>query len=252
MEPAGQVVQPVITLEEFMARHGIGRTLDNIQLLRAMPAAVIATIAARCTWKLYEKHQTILAQDDSSNGVLLVRHGLVRVVKYSESGREVSYADIGAGGHFGEIAAIDGGPRSAFVVAQLDTVVAMLAQHDFLQLVRENPDFAHSVMCSLTAIIRGSNLKVLDLSTLKAPDRIIRELVRLARNLGEGEAIDRVIIRPAPTATEIASRAATTRETVARTFADLVRRGLIRRIKTDLELISVPDLVELLEVTEGV
>ncbi|HUA56608.1 MAG TPA: Crp/Fnr family transcriptional regulator [Candidatus Sulfotelmatobacter sp.] len=226
-------------LETFVAKHRISLTLNEMFLFRGLPRDVIRQAEAKCVWKLFPKESTIITQDDLAQDVLFVRHGLVRVVQFTASGREISYADNGPGGHFGEIAAIDGGPRSAYVIALFDTVAAVLSGKDFLLLLRNHPEFAVNVMRTLTAIVRGINIRLRDLSALRAPDRVAVELVRLARQWSRGETASRITIRPAPTATDIANRAATTRETVARTFADLTRRKLIRRVGHDLEILDV-------------
>ncbi|MBI3515858.1 MAG: Crp/Fnr family transcriptional regulator [Proteobacteria bacterium] len=226
-------------LDTFIAKHRITPALTDMFLFRSLGKDVIRQAEAKCAWKLFAKDVTIINQDDLAQDVLFVRHGLVRVVQFTASGREISYADIGPGGHFGEMAAIDGGPRSAYVIALHDTVAGVLPGKDFLGLMRSHHEFALNVMRTLTAVVRGINVRLRDLSALRAPDRVAVELVRLGRQWSGGETASRITIRPAPTATDIANRAATTRETVARTFADLARRKLIRRVGHDLEILDV-------------
>jgi CRP-like cAMP-binding protein len=226
-------------LDSFLAKHRITPALTEMFLFRNLAKDVIRQAEAKCVWKLFPKESNIITQDDLAQDVLFVRHGLVRVVQFTASGREISYADIGPGGHFGEMAAIDGGPRSAYVIALHDTVAGVLSGKDFIGLMRSHPEFALNVMRTLTAVVRGINVRLRDLSALRAPDRVAVELVRLGRQWSAGETASRITIRPAPTATDIANRAATTRETVARTFADLARRKLIRRVGHDLEILDV-------------
>ena len=229
----------LMDLDSFLAKHRIVPALGEMHLFRGLARDLIRQAEMKCVWKLFPKESTIITQDDLAQDVLFVRHGLARVVQFTASGREISYADIGPGGHFGEIACIDGGPRSAYVIALHDTVAGVLSGKDFLALLRSHPDFALNVMRTLTSIVRGINIRLRDLSALRAPDRVAVELVRLGRQWSRGETASRITIRPAPTATDIANRAATTRETVARTFADLARRKLIRRVGHDLEILDV-------------
>src|SRR5260221_1344776 len=226
-------------LDTFIAKHRIVPGLSETFLFRGLGREVIRQAEARCVWKLFPKDSNIITQDDLAQDVLYVRHGLVRVVQFTASGREISYADIGPGGHFGEIACIDGGPRSAYVIALVDTVAGVMSGKEFLTLLRTHPDFAVNVMRTLTAVVRGINVRLRDLSALRAPDRVAVELVRLGRQWSGGETASRITIRPAPTATDIANRAATTRETVARTFAHLARRKLIPRGGHDLEILDM-------------
>src|SRR5258706_3708164 len=168
-------------LDTFLAKHRITPALTDMFLSRGLGKDVIRQAESKCAWKLFAKDVTIINQDDLAQDVLFVRHGLVRVVQFTASGREISYADIGPGGHFGEMAAIDGGPRSAYVIALHDTVAGVLSGKDFLGLMKSHHEVALNVMRTLTAVVRGINLRLRDLSALRAPDRVAVELVRLRR-----------------------------------------------------------------------
>jgi CRP-like cAMP-binding protein len=231
-------------LETFFSKNRLTKRLDHVVLLNGLPPDVIREIADQSQWRLYEKDATILAQHDTTRDVMLVHHGTVRIMQYSASGREVDYADISAGGHFGEIAAIDGGARSAHVVALAKSVVVILPEERFLGLLSEYPDFALGVMRRLCAIIRGINIRVRDLSVLKAADRVAVELSRMAR-AQMIEPTQRLVIRPTPTATAIANRTGTTRETVTRTLAEFARRGLIQRVGSCIEILDLAELEEM-------
>ena len=240
----------MMDLDTFFTKHRLARNLDHVVLLRGLPPQVIAEISETCTWRLYEKEATLVADNDDTRDVMLVHFGTVRVVQYSSSGREVDYADIEAGGHFGEIAAIDGGPRSAHVVALTRSIIVVLPEEKFLHLLRAHPEFALGVMRRLTAIIRGVNIRVRDLSVLKAADRVAVELTRLA-SAHLGDPSGRLIIKPMPTATAIANRTGTTRETVTRTLTDFARRGFVRRVNSDLEILNLPALEKMVSDHDG-
>jgi CRP/FNR family cyclic AMP-dependent transcriptional regulator len=240
----------MMDLETLFSKQRLTRSLDHVVLLRGLPPAVIKDISDTCTWRVYEKESTIVAHNDATRDVMMVHFGTVRVVQFSSSGREVDYADIGAGGHFGEIASIDGGPRSAHVVSLTRSVIVILPEEKFMALLRGHPDFALGVMRRLTSIIRGVNIRVRDLSVLKAADRVAVELCRLA-NAHLGDPSGRVIIKPMPTATAIANRTGTTRETVTRTLTDFARRGYVKRINSDLEILKLDALEKMVLDNDG-
>ncbi len=75
-------------------------------------------LARQCRFKRFTAGEHIIDMQADSRDVHFVLEGTVRVVNYSPTGREVTLDDIGPGGYFGELAAIDGGPRSAFVMPQ--------------------------------------------------------------------------------------------------------------------------------------
>ncbi|MSP83750.1 MAG: cyclic nucleotide-binding domain-containing protein [Alphaproteobacteria bacterium] len=92
-------------------------SLKNVRLVENLAPDALARLEKQCRWRRYAASEQILDRDDENRDVMFVVEGRVRVVNYSLSGREVSYALIPNGGFFGELAAIDGQRRSASVVA---------------------------------------------------------------------------------------------------------------------------------------
>jgi CRP-like cAMP-binding protein len=234
-------------IETFLREHRIGRDLKGAHLLRGLPPEVAGKVAHAAVWRLYPAGTVIVAQDDPTRDVMFVRHGRVRIVQFTPSGREIGFAEVLEGGHFGEIAAIDGGSRSATAVAVEDTLTANLPGGEFLTLLNASPALAVNVMRGMARIIRSTNLRVNELRSLTAPGRVIHELLLQAQSLGPPPDHGSVHLDPAPTQSEIASLAGTTRETVARTLSDLEHRGLVRRGGRSLELINLEKLEDLLE-----
>ncbi len=223
------------------------RSLDGIAMLDPLSRPAREALEKKCNWHDFAPHEQVIDRASDTHDVYFVVRGTVRVVNYSYSGREVSYDDIGAGGLFGELAAIDGAPRSANVVALDETTVAIVSPEVFIALLQAHPDFAFAIMKRLVQIVRGSTDRIMDLSTMGAPHRIHAELLRMARPLARDD--DSAVIRPIPVHAEIASRAGTTRETVARAFGDLARQGIIRR---ESNALVIPDVARLEELVEDV
>lgn len=100
----------------------------------------------------YAAGDKIFVTDDDAKVLYVVRTGRVNIMS---SG--VVLETINAGGLFGEMALIDGAPRSASAVAIEDTEVAPIDRNAFLFMVRQSPDFALEVMGVLAARIRRMN-----------------------------------------------------------------------------------------------
>lgn len=226
------------------------QSLSGIHILQGMSEDGFDALFRSCRWKRYRADEQIIDQLSDSRDIFFVVSGRVRVVNYSASGREITLDDVTAGGHFGELAAIDKQPRSASVMALEDSLVASLHPDRFMDMLRENPDVCIRVMRSMAAIIRGATGRIMDLSTLAANNRVQAELLRQARAIAGDEAQE-VVISPIPIHSEIASRVSTTRETVARVFSDLTRRGLVERKKNALVLTNLKGLEGLVEAVRG-
>jgi CRP-like cAMP-binding protein len=148
---------------------------------------------------------------------------------------------------FGELSAIDGKPRSASVVALRRTLVAALSPEVFKKTMREYPEFAVAVIERLAAIIRASNERIMDLSTLGAYTRVYAEILRLARAVAADEA-ESAVIEPLPVHSDLAARCGTTRETVARAISDLIKKGVAEKQGNGLKIV---DLWALKDIVEG-
>lgn len=225
------------------------KNLSNIDLLSELKPADLKKVGEFCSFKHYDAQEQIIDRQSESTDVFFVLSGKIRVVIYSLSGREITLDDLSAGGYFGDLAAIDGEPRSASVMALTDCLVASLPQNHFLSLLETHPPVALKVMKSLTRIIRTATDRIMDLSTLAANNRVHADLLRLARNhMGEGNTAE---ISPIPMHSDIASRVSTTRETVARVLNDLARNGLVERQKEVMVVLDVELLSDMVEEVRG-
>ncbi|MFK7867067.1 MAG: Crp/Fnr family transcriptional regulator [Alphaproteobacteria bacterium] len=182
-------------------------------------------IENRCDWRSYPPSTNIIDKSSPSTDVFFIVRGMVRVVNFSESGKEISLNDIESGSMFGELSAIDGKARSANVVAVYATRVASMSPEIFWQVVHEHPNFNKQLLERLTSIIRVSVSRIMDLSTLSAHGRVYGELLRLAKKRAQSDGSGR--ISPIPIHSEMASRISTTRETVARILGELNRKNIV-------------------------
>jgi len=223
--------------------------LADIDLFRDFDKATLAQIEQSCRYRRYSAQEQIIDSDAVSSDVFFIIQGRARVVTYSMSGREITFADLQAGDYFGEIAALDGGPRSAGVMATEDTLVLSLPRGPFLAILADHPQVALRVMRRLAHIIRRADERIMDLSTLAANNRVQAELLRQARS--DNAPRKTAIIEPIPIHSDIASRVSTTRETVARVLNELARKGIVERTRTALVIRDVPRLKLMVEEVRG-
>jgi len=222
----------------------------DVTMFASLPATDLAHLDRSLVWRRVRAGEEIIDRQSETSDVFFVVEGKVRVVLYSVSGREITLDDIGAGGYFGELAALDGEPRSASVMAVEPSLVASLSDDIFRKVVTENPALALSVMRRLSTVVRTSSGRILDLSTLGANNRVHAEVLRLARVAGADEH-GCAVISPIPVHSDLASRVSTTRETVARVMSDLSRQGIVKRGKSALVVQDVARLASIVEDVRG-
>lgn len=177
----------------------------------------------------------VISQDEPTRDAFLVLSGRAQVTIYSDDGKMVSYRQIGPGSIFGEIAAIDGGRRSASVVALDDLVVGVLVEARFRAIVSELPEFAWALLEHLATQSRAMTARIYEFSTMLVRDRLIEELLRLAAeapapavDAGQPAAFPGAReIAPAPTHFDLAARISTHREAVSREMSKFAKLGIV-------------------------
>ncbi|SDH24194.1 Crp/Fnr family transcriptional regulator [Roseospirillum parvum] len=202
-------------------------SLSVIELLAGLPAPELNALEARCHWRDYKARQTICEKDDDSADLLFVVKGKVSITSYSITGKEIAFNEVETGGYFGELAMIDGRPRSATVSAASACRIAALPAAEVRQMIARHPDLAWAMLEKLARVIRATNERLVDFATLSAQQRVVAELLRLSRPDPGNLRI--LSIYPLPTQATLASRIGATRETVARVLSELTRGGLIHR-----------------------
>lgn len=230
-------------------RTSVTDTLKDILLLSELDEDEVSIVEKNCRWKTYGSGEQIIDQHSDTRDIFFVVAGRVRVVNYSLSGREITFDDLEPGSHFGELAAIDGLPRSASVMALDEARIASLPADQFHQMVLDHPEIALKLMKHLAHLVRTSTARIMDLSTLGANNRIHADLLRLARKVTEDDMT--AVISPIPVHSDVASRVSTTRETVARVMNDLARKGIVERQKNALVVQDLERLEDMVEDVRG-
>ena len=172
---------------------------------------------------IFEPGDTIIEQGDDSTTVYFLISGTVHVLDYSRSHRAITYASLNGGEMFGEMAAIDGFPRSAWVCAISTCKVISL-----------------KILAKLSSRLRLSDEKITDVSLFGTEQRVCLELVRMTKLDAKTKNIYQ--IKQMPTQANFANIIGSTRETVSRILAKLREDQII--IKTESGFI-VPDKKEL-------
>lgn len=206
-----------------------------------VPDEVRATLAAHGRQMRVRKGQVLVAVGLPANDVYLVIEGCVSVSLISAQGRETVLRAIGPGEMFGELAAIDGEPRSADVVAAENSTLLVIPGAAFVDLIGREPVLSLWLARYLAQQVRYLTNRIYELSTMGVGPRLQAELLRLA---GEPDVMGAATITRVPTQAELAARIGTNRETVTREFSLLIREGLVVREGRRIVVPSVERLAD--------
>src|SRR6267378_4341332 len=111
--------------------------LRHLELFEGLPPEKLTALARECAWRNYENGQRIISREAGDRDVHLLVSGRVRVTAYSGAGRQVTFTDVAACEIFGDIAAIDNGPRSADVFDLSTLGVQNRIHAELLRLARQ-------------------------------------------------------------------------------------------------------------------
>jgi CRP-like cAMP-binding protein len=211
--------------------------LRSIRLLDGLDTAALEGLASSLEWRNCHAGQQVITRNAPDRDVYLVISGKVQVVAFSAAGRQITYREMGAGEHFGELSAIDGRARSADVIALEDSLLATMSPQIFLELLQRHEPLRQRMLFGLVSFVREMTDRVFDLSTLGVGNRVHAELLRLARKAGVSGNVAR--ISPAPRHGDIASRVSTYREQVTRELSTLTVQGVIAREGNCLVVLDV-------------
>ena len=156
-------------------------TLEKVGLLRSLDAKERAVFERRCLWRHARAKEWLLEQNDVGTDIYFLTSGVVRVLITPSPDREVILGDINAGGYFGEMAAIDGQPRSAGILAITDATIACMPAPVFREIIHKHPDVSEQLLRQLVARIRALDQRVNEFSSMDVKHRIYAELLRRSR-----------------------------------------------------------------------
>ncbi len=214
-------------------------TLARFVLFRSLAKDLIQRLDSQCIWRRVRADEWLIEYEDDSVDLFFVAYGRLRVTIRPISGAEIILRDLSEGEFFGELAAIDGRPRSASVVAMTDSVIARMTPAVFRETVHQHPDVCDQLLALIASQVRNLAARVTELSTFDVRHRIYSELLRLANtDVSSGE----TKITPPPTHAEIAARVSTRREAVNRELKSLEREGLIERRRGAIVLLKPSEL----------
>lgn len=217
--------------------------VQSIDIFRDLSLEQSREIAEKMTFLNCDAGQMIVTRKDQNRAVFFVVSGTVRVTSFANNGRESSYNDKAAGDVFGELAAIDGSPRVADVVAVSSTTLLSMSARDFTALLEDNFVVNVKVMQLLVREVRAMTQRVYEFAALGVASRIHKRVFELIQEAAGGK--NSVTLTDFPKHLDIASRVTTTREAVTRELSRLSNLGLLKKTT---EGIFVPDVSKFKEI----
>jgi len=200
--------------------------LKKIPLFSHLKDSQLKEIAARCRNAQYKKGEVIFHKTDLSTDLYIVNSGKLNAVLADEEGDEMVLAQFEKGAFFGELSLLDGKGRSATIVANKDSELAILKQSVFLDLLYKNPQIAVELMTTLVDRLRKADAMIESLAFLEVGERLVRTLLEAAA--GEKMLTSGFLKTGKLTHKELAARIGCSREAVSKCLKVLAAKKIVK------------------------
>lgn len=219
--------------------------LPENSLLKVLDPGELEALLAQARETTARKGDALIRQGDDADSLLILIDGQARITVYSANGREIVLEYAGPGTVLGEIALLDGGTRTASVIAMGPVRYLTLPRSVFERVLAENHRIALRLMRELAARLRRANQTIENDRAYAAGPRLARFLIRLA---GEEDAAKPAVIRLSQT--ELALFAGISRENINRQLAQWGQDGIVtveHGSLTILDRLTLEDIADALE-----
>lgn len=192
-------------------------------LAQSLPPDVIRHLKERGDVRRLSKGSVLIAEGAAASSLYILLAGQLKVFSRDDRGREVTYNSVMPGEVFGEMI-LDGGVRSASVVATTDAECLEIQVEEIRELIRQCPEFAEVLIVTLVERLRSSTALARGLALESVLARTVASINRLSVSDGE-----RRYLPASVTQQQVANRIGATREMVNHVFRKLVRDGFLVR-----------------------
>ena len=197
------------------------------RILPNLPIQFSESVLANAKSRSLGEREALFEAGDVADGCYRLEQGLLKVSITSPQGDERILTILGPGSIVGELAIIDGLPRSATVVAIRDCKLSFISRDAFGSCLREHPEIYSDLVSTLVSRLREADHAMAAASFLTVKARVARALLELAEHLGRETESGRTVILHKIRQSDIAAMAGIARENVSRTLTELKRRNLI-------------------------
>lgn len=221
---------------------------DSISLLCAHPffagldPALLRPRQEALQLRRIEPSQIVVHRDETDQKVYFVIDGLLLAALWTRDGREIAYSKLTAGMYFGELAALDKGPRSLSVYALKPSTIIVMSEAFFRELIGTYPIIRDRLILRLTQLIRELTKRHEMAIAQPVEIRVRQYLGHLALESGVTEPGGE--LSDLPVQREIAASIGASREAVSRVFADLKRDKVIAMKGRKLTLLNPGELIQ--------
>jgi CRP-like cAMP-binding protein len=202
-------------------------------------------LAREMRTRRFRRGEVLFHQGDPGEALFVVTSGAVKISLPSEEGDEAIIATVNAGDFFGELALLDGAPRSATATALEPTETLALARARFRELIASEPALRDALLAALAAELRRLTTHVQELHFLDITGRLAARLTHLATGQGTPAGDGSVRLDARLTQSDLASMIGATRQSVNKLLGIFADDRLLRLERDAIVILDLPGLARI-------
>jgi CRP-like cAMP-binding protein len=212
-------------------------------LFKDVAQPILERLAGLSVTKHLDRRENLFSRGDEGDALYAVVEGLVRIWVGSDSGKELTFSIMEPGDVFGEIALLDGLPRTANATAQEATLLLVIQRSAFLSVLDSEPILARHIIELLCERMRRKTDLLSDFAFADLPVRLARKLGDLVVAHGE---LDGNVARLGRrfSQTELAQMLGVSREAINKQLSAWSHKGIVSTEDGGLTILDLATLRE--------
>jgi len=202
------------------------KLLAQIPLFKNLTREDLADLAILLRKQKANKGDVLFRKGSEGTALYIIQEGAIKIVLPSRLGDERIVTIFSSGDFFGEMALLDGMPRSADAVAIKPSKLLLLNRSDFLRFLKKSDAAIEKILSSLSMRLRKTDDLLEDTSFLNIPARLAKNLLEIGETFGhkDGEMVE---INLRLSQKELADMVGATRESINKELRVLREKGLV-------------------------
>ncbi|MEI6315896.1 MAG: Crp/Fnr family transcriptional regulator [Syntrophus sp. (in: bacteria)] len=211
--------------------------IKQIPLFGSLIPEEIESLAALLRRRSIRKGDILFQKGDEGTALYAILRGCIKIIVTNPAGDKITVAILNDGDFFGEMALLDGMPRSADAVALEETQLAVLDRSDFLMFLSQHEHAVRAILRTLSIRLRKTDDLLSEICFLSLSARLAKRLLELAK----GESVDGVngsILTMRMTQEELSNLLGVSRESVNKELKTLRDKGIVTTARSKIVILD--------------
>jgi CRP/FNR family cyclic AMP-dependent transcriptional regulator len=227
---------------DMIGARPLAQTLAGVPFFSGLDAASLESVGRGMRSRRFRRGEVIFHQGDPGDALFIVMSGAIKIMLPSDTGDEAILATLRPGDVFGELALLDGAPRSATATALEATETLILPRDQFRELLATEPAIRDAILASMAGELRRLTNHVEELHFLDITGRLASRLVRLASESGKSLPDGAIRLGSPLTQGDLAAMIGCTRQSVNKLLGMFTDDGLVRLERDSIVILDLAGL----------